>query len=70
MDHRVRRRTARNLLAGVDFLVVDPENEYGGVCGAADGQFIKLASTSRHRLNPFDLPPTDGATTEGGDPLA
>jgi type IV secretory pathway VirB4 component len=66
----VKLMALRNLLAGVDFLVVDPENEYGGVCGAADGQFIKLASTSRHRLNPFDLPPTDGATTEGGDALA
>src|SRR6516164_5595190 len=60
----------RNLLAGVDFLVVDPENEYGGVCRAADGQFIRLASSSSHRLNPFDLPPEETATTDAVDVLA
>src|SRR5215471_4600672 len=66
----VKLMALRNLLAGVDFLVVDPENEYGSVCRAADGQFIKLASTSTHRLNPFDLPPADTSTAEVGDVLA
>ncbi|MBV9581598.1 MAG: DUF87 domain-containing protein, partial [Chloroflexi bacterium] len=66
----VKLMALRNLLAGVDFLVVDPENEYGGVCSAADGQFIRLASTSTHRLNPFDLPPSDPSATEGLDALA
>jgi conjugal transfer ATP-binding protein TraC len=66
----VKLMALRNLLAGVDFLVVDPENEYGGVCSAAGGQFIRLASTSSHRLNPFDLPPADAAATEGIDVLA
>jgi type IV secretory pathway VirB4 component len=66
----VKLMAMRNLLAGVDFLVVDPENEYGGVCGAADGQFIRLASTSAHHLNPFDLPPPDPTAAEAGDVLA
>jgi type IV secretory pathway VirB4 component len=66
----VKLMALRNLLAGVDFLVVDPENEYGGVCRAADGQFIRLASSSSHRLNPFDLPPQESATAEGVDVLA
>jgi type IV secretory pathway VirB4 component len=66
----VKLMALRNLLAGVDFLVVDPENEYGGVCRAADGQFIRLASTSSHRLNPFDLPPDGASAAEGIDPLA
>src|SRR5438270_6501518 len=60
----------RNLLAGVDFLIVDPENEYGGVCSAADGQFIRLASTSAHHLNPFDLPPPGATATDAPDPVA
>jgi len=30
----VKLMALRNLLAGVDFLIVDPENEYGGVCRA------------------------------------
>ncbi len=66
----VKLMALRNLLAGVDFLVVDPENEYGGVCRAAGGQFIRLASTSTHRLNPFDLPPADTTSAEGADVLA
>jgi type IV secretory pathway VirB4 component len=66
----VKLMALRNLMAGVDFLVVDPENEYGSVCQAADGQFVRLASTSTHHLNPFDLPPEDRATAEGIDPLA
>jgi type IV secretory pathway VirB4 component len=66
----VKLMALRNLLAGVDFLVVDPENEYGGVCRAADGQFIRLASSSSHRLNPFDLPPQETAAVDGVDVLA
>jgi conjugal transfer ATP-binding protein TraC len=66
----VKLMALRNLLAGVDFLIVDPENEYAGVCRAADGQFIRLASTSVHRLNPFDLPPDSSAASDGLDPLA
>jgi len=66
----VKLMALRNLLAGVDFLIVDPENEYGGVCRAADGQFIHLASTSAHHLNPFDLPPESAAKADGVDALA
>jgi type IV secretory pathway VirB4 component len=66
----VKLMALRNLLAGVDFLIVDPENEYGGVCRAADGQFIRLASTSVHQLNPFDLPPADPSATDDLDALA
>ena len=66
----VKLMALRNLLAGVDFLIVDPENEYAGVCRAADGQFIRLASTSAHHLNPFDLPPDTGTGSDGVDPLA
>jgi conjugal transfer ATP-binding protein TraC len=60
----------RNLLAGVDFLVVDPEDEYRAVCQAADGQYVRLASSSAHHLNPFDLPPLAASSTEGIDLLA
>ena len=52
----VKLMALRNLLAGVDFLVIDPEDEYRAVCSAADGQYVRLASASAHRLNPFDLP--------------
>jgi type IV secretory pathway VirB4 component len=60
----------RNLLLGVDFLVVDPEDEYRSLCMAVGGQYVRLAVSSPHRLNPFDLPPADPSDAEGGDPLA
>ncbi len=59
----------RNLLAGVDFLVIDPEDEYRTLCTAVGGQHLRLASSSGQRLNPFDLPPMVG--DQGGrDALA
>lgn len=66
----VKLMALRNLLSGVDFLVVDPENEYGAVCQAAGGQFIRLASASAHHLNPFDLPPPESTHCETIDVLA
>ena len=59
----------RNLLFGVDFLVIDPEDEYRTLCDAVGGQYVRLASSSAQHLNPFDLPPPDDEW-EGRDPLA
>jgi type IV secretory pathway VirB4 component len=59
----------RNLLVDVDFLVIDPEDEYRTLCAAVGGQYVRLASSSGQRLNPFDLPPFD-YDEEGRDPLA
>ena len=66
----------RNLYAGVEFLIVDPEDEYRRLCEQVGGQYIRLASTSGQHLNPFDLPPADSYAEgdsefeEGRDPLA
>lgn len=49
----------RSLLRDVDCLVIDPEDEYAVVCQAVGGQMVRLSAASRHRLNPFDLPPID-----------
>ncbi len=65
----------RQLINGTDCIAVDPENEYSRVAEAADGQVVRLAASSAHCINPFDLPPPvseDGAH-EGNaesDPLA
>src|SRR6266542_81714 len=53
----VKLMAMRNLCAGTDFVVIDPEDEYRAVAAAAGGQVIRLAASSPHRLNPFDLPP-------------
>jgi conjugal transfer ATP-binding protein TraC len=58
----------RNLLRDVDFLVIDPEDEYRAVCDAVGGQYLRLASTSTQHLNPFDLPPL--ISSDERDPLA
>ena len=62
---------ARTLLADVDFLVIDPEDEYRALCVAVGGQYVRLGLSSRQAINPFDLPPAaDGDDAEARDPLA
>src|SRR6266536_3374518 len=61
----------RHLVAGTEFLVIDPEDEYRAVAGAACGLIVRLAASSPHRLNPLDLVASE-PTSEGAaaDPLA
>ena len=46
----------RQLINGTDCIAVDPENEYRPLAEAAGGQVVRLAASSAHHLNPFDLP--------------
>jgi len=46
----------RNLMLGVDFLIIDPENEYQRLAQSIDGSFLDISLSSPHHLNPFDLP--------------
>ena len=57
----------RQLINGTDCIAVDPENEYSRVAEAADGQVVRLAASSAHHINPFDLPPP--AAEDRGDQL-
>ncbi len=61
----------RALMLGIEYYVIDPEDEYRRVCDAVGGQYIRLSGTSSHHINPFDLPaaaPRDDR--EARDPLA
>jgi conjugal transfer ATP-binding protein TraC len=61
----------RALMLGIEYYVIDPEDEYRRVCEAVGGQYIRLSGTSSHHINPFDLPaaaPKDDR--EARDPLA
>jgi type IV secretory pathway VirB4 component len=40
-----------------DVIVIDRKHEYARLCEAVGGQFLRLAASSAHRINPFDLPP-------------
>jgi hypothetical protein len=42
---------------GTDVIVIDRKHEYARLCQAVEGQFLRLAASSAHRINPFDLPP-------------
>ena len=64
----------RALLLGVEYYVIDPEDEYGRICEAVGGQMVRLSGGSPVRINPFDLPPGGpepaGADPDARDPLA
>ncbi len=47
----------RNLMFGVDVIVIDPEREYEYLAEAVDGRSFNISLTSKHHINPFDLPP-------------
>ncbi len=47
----------RNLMFGVDVIVIDPEREYEYLARAVDGRSFNISLTSKHHINPFDLPP-------------
>jgi len=42
-----------------DVIVIDRKHEYRALCEAMGGQFLRIAASSPHRINPFDLPPPD-----------
>jgi hypothetical protein len=48
----------RQLINGTSCIVVDPEDEYRPLAEAVGGQIVRLAASSAHRLNPFDLVPS------------
>jgi type IV secretory pathway VirB4 component len=57
----------RSLMMGDDVLVLDPENEYKFLCETVGGSYINIGLTSKHHINPFDLPPLlpDESPAEG-----
>ncbi|MBV9356686.1 MAG: hypothetical protein JO023_14330, partial [Chloroflexi bacterium] len=65
----------RQLINGTGCVVVDPEDEYRPLAEAVGGQVVRLAASSAHQLNPFELPPpatgsSGGAVLDEEDPLA
>jgi type IV secretory pathway VirB4 component len=46
----------RQLMMGVDIIVIDPENEYQRLADAFGGSFFNISLTSKEQINPFDIP--------------
>ncbi len=46
----------RQLMLGIDVLVIDPENEYQRLAEAFGGSFFNISLSSHEHINPFDIP--------------
>ena len=57
----VKIEALRAQLAGVDYLVIDPEGEYARLAERLGGQVVRLGRASGIHINPFDLPQAEGA---------
>lgn len=56
-SYAVKLEVLRSLMFGTDVIVIDPENEYQYLAEAVGGTFLRVSLDSKHRINPFDLPP-------------
>ncbi len=45
----------RHLMQGTKVIVIDPEGEYKQLAKSVKGTFIKLSSSSKEKINPFDF---------------
>jgi conjugal transfer ATP-binding protein TraC len=48
----------RQLMQGTKVIVIDPEREYKRLADSVKGTYIKISSTSKQKVNPFDLTTT------------
>ncbi|TSC75915.1 MAG: Type IV secretory pathway VirB4 components-like protein [Parcubacteria group bacterium Gr01-1014_30] len=55
-SYAIKLEILRQLMMGVDVIVIDPENEYKSLVDAVGGEFFNVSLTSPHHLNPFDVP--------------
>ncbi len=46
----------RSLMWDTDVIVIDPEREYEYLAQVVGGSYIGISLTSKHHINPFDLP--------------
>ena len=53
----VKLEILRYLLLGIPTIVIDPENEYKGLCEKVWGTYVNIAMNSQQYINPFDMPP-------------
>ncbi len=54
----------RQLMQGVNVIVIDPEREYKKLSESVNGTYIKLSTKSKQKINPFDLNLTNHLASE------
>ncbi len=55
-SYTTKLEALRNLMLGVDVIIVDPENEYERLAEAVGGSFFRISLASDHHINPFEIP--------------
>lgn len=55
-SYAVKLEILRSLMLETDVIVIDPEDEYKHLCETVGGTFMRISLSSRHHINPFDLP--------------
>ncbi|MEA2097829.1 MAG: DUF87 domain-containing protein [Patescibacteria group bacterium] len=55
-SYAVKIEILRSLMMETDVIIVDPENEYRHLCDTVGGAFMRISLSSKHHINPFDLP--------------
>lgn len=48
----------RQLMQGTKVIVIDPEREYKNLSASVGGTYVKLSTSSREKINPFDISTT------------
>ncbi|MBI1888321.1 MAG: ATP-binding protein [Candidatus Spechtbacteria bacterium] len=56
-SYATKLEVLRSMMFGDDVIIIDPENEYQFLAETVGGSFFNLSLTSKHHINPFDLPP-------------
>ncbi len=55
-SYAIKLEILRSLMFGTEVIVIDPEHEYEYLAEATGGRFFNISLSSRHHINPFDLP--------------
>jgi conjugal transfer ATP-binding protein TraC len=62
-SYAVKLEILRSLMMETDVIVIDPEDEYKHLCETVGGAFMRISLSSKHHINPFDLPSAIGEDT-------
>ncbi|MBI2451100.1 MAG: ATP-binding protein [Parcubacteria group bacterium] len=55
-SYTTKLEVLRAMMLGSDVMILDPENEYEYLSQTVGGSFFRISLTSKHHINPFDLP--------------
>jgi len=55
-SYAVKLEILRSLMLETEVIVIDPEQEYQYLAEAVGGAYLRIATASENRINPFDLP--------------